>query len=155
MTEKSFQTPTYIFVFTFSCTTSSIVILSMFSRLFLTAPSWSEKRCKVTTNFWTDKIFRSFFLKLFYQRFCRCPCAAAQKRVQSYAFCPFQPNILAIIFSLFFGVFAHYPMYQLFALWKFLCCKTYFYDSVFYSTSFLPNFSAFFLLFCMLQFVTI
>ena len=65
MTEKSFQTPTYIFVFTFSCTTSSIVILSMFSRLFLTAPSWSEKRCKVTTNFWTDKIFRSFFWNFF------------------------------------------------------------------------------------------
>ena len=65
MTEKSFQTPTCVFVFTFSCTTSSIVILSMFSRLFWPPRLGAKSDAKLRLIFELTKFLEVFFWNFF------------------------------------------------------------------------------------------
>ena len=62
LTENSFRLSLHLGG-SFSCTTSSIVNLSMFSLLLFALRYRSEKRCKITSNFWTDKIFYQNFSK--------------------------------------------------------------------------------------------
>ena len=87
----------------------------MFSLLLFALRYRSEKRCKITSNFWTDKIFyqifsknlSSFFLPGLYPSPLQLFWGSPQKRVQSYNFSIFWPNIFTSIFAFFNHFFAN------------------------------------------------
>ena len=146
MTEKSFQTQTCVFVFTFSCTTSSIVILSMFSRLF-NRSVLKRKAMQSYDYFFELTKFSEVFFETFYQHFADALAPLLKSECKVTPFVLFHQIFLQLFFHYFLTFFTillciNYLHYDLFYVVKHIFMTEF---SVFYH--FYWNFLRFFLCF--------